>query len=255
MLIRVDIATGKILWTYPWKDEWLENIITPTRFGDLLIFSGVRRGTVALRITAKGPEPACTNPEAAFFYRSTPVLDGMNLYGFGSRKKGQFLCLDARTGKLLWATQGRKAMNAPSCPPASLGHGLTSPAEGPLKGKEAFISFWQRFRSAIPDIHITVGQCITRNGDRQKSAEPNAEYNHGTDSRGIVRSGRRRRYIERRKGMTDLLNCRGKGNRCRHGLWSPVELISQADQKRKGHEELHRCRQPKPISHRRPIGA
>jgi outer membrane protein assembly factor BamB len=40
------------------------------------------------------------------------VLDNGLLYGFNSRKKGQFLCIDARTGKTLWASAGREAGNA-----------------------------------------------------------------------------------------------------------------------------------------------
>jgi outer membrane protein assembly factor BamB len=110
-LIGVDCATGKLNWTYPWKDEWLENAITPVRFENLVIFSGVRRGSVALRLGKQGPETVWTNPEVAF-YLSTPVLDGGNLYGLNSRKKGQFVCLDAKTGKTLWATNGREATNA-----------------------------------------------------------------------------------------------------------------------------------------------
>lgn len=106
-LIGVDKASGKQLWTFPWKDEWLENAITPLRFENTLIFSGVRRGTVAL----KSGKQVWTNPEAAF-YLSSPVLDNGLIYGFNSRKKGQFICLDARTGKMLWATQGREATNA-----------------------------------------------------------------------------------------------------------------------------------------------
>ena len=106
-LIGVDFATGKQMWTFAWKDEWLENAITPVRFENLLIFAGVRRGAVALR----GSTQVWANPEAAF-YLSSPVLDGGLLYGFNSRKKGQFICLDARTGKTVWATPGREATNA-----------------------------------------------------------------------------------------------------------------------------------------------
>ncbi len=106
-LIGVDLVSGKQLWTVPWKDEWLENAITPVRFENLLIFAGVRRGAVAL----KGSTQVWANPEAAF-YLSSPVLDDGLLYGFNSRKKGQFVCLDARTGKTLWTTTGREATNA-----------------------------------------------------------------------------------------------------------------------------------------------
>lgn len=109
-LVGVSAATGKLVWTYPWKDEWLENIVTPVRAGDLLVFSGVRRGTVALRLTPT-PQQVWANPEAAF-YMSSPVSDGTFLYGLGSKKKGQYLCLEAKTGRTVWATTGCEAMQA-----------------------------------------------------------------------------------------------------------------------------------------------
>lgn len=111
-LIAVSAATGKLQWTLPWKDEWIENIITPVRAGDLLIFSGVRRGTVAYRMRPNAsPVEAWANPGATF-YMSTPVADGQHLYGLGSKRKGQYLCLDLKTGKTLSSTAGREATQA-----------------------------------------------------------------------------------------------------------------------------------------------
>jgi outer membrane protein assembly factor BamB len=111
-LVGIQAATGKLAWTFPWKDEWLENIITPVRAGDLLVFSGVRRGSVALRLSTNGPpQQAWSNPDVAF-YMSSPVTDGAYLYGLGSKKKGQYLCVDAKTGRIVWATNGREALQA-----------------------------------------------------------------------------------------------------------------------------------------------
>jgi outer membrane protein assembly factor BamB len=45
-------------------------------------------------------------------YMSTPVADGDYVYGFSSRRKGQLVCLDRRTGAVKWATEGRAGMNA-----------------------------------------------------------------------------------------------------------------------------------------------
>jgi outer membrane protein assembly factor BamB len=116
-VVGVDVATGKLAWTFPWKDQWLENIVTPVRVpaADLIVFSGVRRGSVALRLSKSGgggaPQEVWANPEVAF-YMSTPVVDGPYIYGLGSRKKGQYICVDARTGKVEWATTGREATQA-----------------------------------------------------------------------------------------------------------------------------------------------
>ena len=42
---------------------------------------------------------------------NTPVLAGNRLAGFSYKKKGQFFCLEADTGKLLWESAGRMGEN------------------------------------------------------------------------------------------------------------------------------------------------
>ncbi|MFN7999534.1 MAG: PQQ-binding-like beta-propeller repeat protein [Acidobacteriota bacterium] len=114
-VLGVAAQTGQQLWSFPWPDTWNENIVTPTLFNDLLIFSGVRRGTVALRpvkeTNAWTVKEAWQNPDIAL-YMNSPVLDGAQLYGLSAKRKGQFFCLDAATGKVLWATEGREGNQA-----------------------------------------------------------------------------------------------------------------------------------------------
>jgi outer membrane protein assembly factor BamB len=45
-------------------------------------------------------------------YMSTPVVADGVLYGLSSRKKGQVVAIDAATGALKWATEGRAADQA-----------------------------------------------------------------------------------------------------------------------------------------------
>ena len=105
------VADGKQLWSIPYKDEWNENIPTPVIHGKHIIFSGVRKPTTAWRVfkNAGGwsPEKVWENPEISL-YMSSPVADGDLLYGMSSKKKGQYFCLDLKTGKTLWTTQGRE---------------------------------------------------------------------------------------------------------------------------------------------------
>ncbi len=56
-------------------------------------------------------ETVWTNPDVAS-YLSTPVLEGGRLYGLSHKKKGQWFCVDAASGKTLWLTDGRQAENA-----------------------------------------------------------------------------------------------------------------------------------------------
>lgn len=77
-VIGVSLADGKVLWSHPWVDEYIENIITPTIYKDTVIFSGVRKGSLALRprkgASGWSAETVWTSPDVAF-YMSTPVLD------------------------------------------------------------------------------------------------------------------------------------------------------------------------------------
>jgi outer membrane protein assembly factor BamB len=114
-VIGVESKSGKLLWRMPWPDEWNENIVTPVLYKNMLIFSGVRKGTVAAQVTKNGAEWAVKqvwhNPEIAM-YMNSPVLEGDYLFGMSSKRKGQYFCMEAATGKVLWITEGREGANA-----------------------------------------------------------------------------------------------------------------------------------------------
>jgi outer membrane protein assembly factor BamB len=114
-VVGVSTSTGAILWSYPFPDEWNENIVTPVLAGGTIVVSGTRKGTLGL---AAGRDGAAwkvveqwQSPETAM-YMSTPVLHDGVLYGMSTRRKGQFFALDPATGKTLWMTEGRDAGNA-----------------------------------------------------------------------------------------------------------------------------------------------
>jgi outer membrane protein assembly factor BamB len=114
-VIGVDVKAGRKLWEIPFPDEFNENIVTPAIAGDVLIVSGTRKGTFGYRLEggAAGmtPKQIWHNTDLPM-YMSTPVADGPFVYGFGSKRKGQLFCLDARTGTAKWATEGRAGNNA-----------------------------------------------------------------------------------------------------------------------------------------------
>jgi outer membrane protein assembly factor BamB len=113
--IAVESKTGKLLWRLAWPDEWNENIVTPILYKNTLIFSGIRKGTMAVQVTKNGAEwvtkQVWHNPEIAM-YMNSPVLEGDHLFGMSSKRKGQYFCMEAATGKVLWATEGREGFNA-----------------------------------------------------------------------------------------------------------------------------------------------
>ncbi len=111
----IDARTGASLWSTPFPDEWHENIVTPVWTGTHLIVSGTRAGTHAYSLKVAGgtwqASEAWKNPDVAM-YMSTPVLADGTLYGLSSRKRGQVVAVDAATGTVKWATEGRAADQA-----------------------------------------------------------------------------------------------------------------------------------------------
>ncbi len=109
--IALDPATGTLLWQIPFPHPWEENIPTPLRHGDHIILTALERGTMAFHPTRSDSgwvaNPLWHNPDL-WMYTNSPVLHGDLLYAFSTQRKGQFFCLDARSGKTLWATQGRQ---------------------------------------------------------------------------------------------------------------------------------------------------
>jgi outer membrane protein assembly factor BamB len=115
-IIGVAVDRGALLWRMPFADEWNENIITPIVSGNRVIVSGVRQGTIALDVAQAGSDDwkateAWRNKDVTM-YLSSPVLDNGKLYGLSSKRKGQFFCLDAATGRALWMTEGREGQSA-----------------------------------------------------------------------------------------------------------------------------------------------
>ena len=114
-IVGLSVATGQLLWQIPFTTEYVQNIVTPLVYRDLLIFSGINKGVFAVRVSQQGGKwttQEVWRNDAVPMYMNSPVADGDLIYGFGHRNKGQFFCLDARTGKTLWTTDGRGGDNA-----------------------------------------------------------------------------------------------------------------------------------------------
>ena len=114
-IIGVNAATGELLWQIPFTTEYVQNIVTPVLYKDTLILSGLDKGTFAVRLAKQGgklvPETIWTNKDVSM-YMNSPVLNGDYLYGMSHKKKGQYFCLDARSGQTMWASEGREGDNA-----------------------------------------------------------------------------------------------------------------------------------------------
>jgi outer membrane protein assembly factor BamB len=114
-IIGIDAANGTPLWSIPFTDDWHENIATPIWTGSALIVSGTRQGTHAYAIARAGgtwqPKQLWRNAEVTM-YTASPVFSNGVLYGLSNKRRGQFVALDAETGVVRWATQGRDGDHA-----------------------------------------------------------------------------------------------------------------------------------------------
>ena len=114
-IIGISPADGALLWSMPYTTPFVQNIVTPILYKQTLIFSGLQNSVIALRVQNNGGkwniEKVWENTDASF-YMSTPVLSGDILFGMSNKRKGQFLAIDAQTGKTLWSAEGRAGDSA-----------------------------------------------------------------------------------------------------------------------------------------------
>lgn len=114
-IVGLDAVTGRELWSTPFPDEWHENIVTPVWTGKHLVVSGTRQGTHAFALSQTAGKWQATevwkNADVGM-YMSSPVYGDGLIYGFSARKKGQFVAIDANSGILRWATEGREGDHA-----------------------------------------------------------------------------------------------------------------------------------------------
>lgn len=114
-VVGVGVADGALLWRIPLKTEFDQNIVTPVVLGDVVVFTGIEKPLTAVRIARSGGKwttQQVWENESVPMYMSSPVAHGGHLYGLTHRNKGQFFCVDARSGKTLWTTRGREAESA-----------------------------------------------------------------------------------------------------------------------------------------------
>lgn len=113
--VGIEAANGQMLWRIPFKTDYDQNIVTPVVYKDMVIFSGLDKATMAVKIikqaTAWSAQQVWSNSEVSM-YMNSPVLSGDLLFGLSHQRRGQFFCLDARTGATLWKSEGRQGNNA-----------------------------------------------------------------------------------------------------------------------------------------------
>ena len=114
-LVGVDSKSGRLLWKFPFPHIGTDqNMPTPTFHKGLVMLGGENRGI-------RGLKPKLENgvwkvkqlwlQKFVALDMSSAVVNGDLLYGFSHYNKGQFFCLEIKTGKLAWLGPGRTGQN------------------------------------------------------------------------------------------------------------------------------------------------
>jgi outer membrane protein assembly factor BamB len=114
-----DAKDGRQLWAFKFSTPYQQNIPTPVVYGgDTIIYSGLNQGVAAIKLEPAGDESRNLKPVSVWkaaqhdLYMSSPVIKGDHLYFMSENKKGIFVCLDLKTGKTVWESEGRFGENA-----------------------------------------------------------------------------------------------------------------------------------------------
>lgn len=107
-LVGLRSSDGKLLWRHGLAGG--EATVTPVSTAGLIVISRAGKA-VAVRVTRRdggwATEDVWQNPALHSAY-SSPVPGGQFIFGLSGRNKGQLFCADARSGVVVWSTEGRE---------------------------------------------------------------------------------------------------------------------------------------------------
>ena len=173
LVVGLDASAGTLLWQMPFTTEFDQNAFTPVVFRDLVIIGGIDWPLTAIRLkTVDGKwivETVWSNDQTPMFM-SSPVVIGRTIYGLTTRRLGQFVAVDAASGKSLWSTQGREGENASILGSASWL--LASTTDGKLVVAEANAQKYEEVRRyQIAESAVWAYPAITDNSIIVKDAD------------------------------------------------------------------------------------
>lgn len=105
-VVGLDAADGKVLWTSQHENKYKVNANTPVYAdGILYISSGYGKGGEALEVAKDGSsvKPLWKEKSLDCHHGGVLLLDG---FVYGSSMKGQWHCLDLKTGEVKWTAAG-----------------------------------------------------------------------------------------------------------------------------------------------------
>ena len=103
-MLGIDPATGERLWTFPWVVDHQQNSATPLVRGNTIFYSTAwGKGSGMLDVSDNQPKVLWQSKQMQARF-PTPVISHERIYG--TQDPGKLVCLDAKTGNLLWQQTG-----------------------------------------------------------------------------------------------------------------------------------------------------
>jgi outer membrane protein assembly factor BamB len=104
----VDPATGRTLWSEPWKTSYDINAATPVSDGrHLFVSSGYNHGCMMLELSARGARKLWEKRDVMAKFPS-PVLDDGFLYAVSDESRGVIKCIKWPEGRIVWEARQPK---------------------------------------------------------------------------------------------------------------------------------------------------
>ena len=107
-LVGMAAKTGQLLWQVPFTTPYDMNTITPVLHDGMIIYSGYRKGTTAIRLVKAGDRTSAGrvwHRERFSMYMSSPVIHGEYLYGL-SQQRAAVSCIALKDGEHKWNSPG-----------------------------------------------------------------------------------------------------------------------------------------------------
>jgi quercetin dioxygenase-like cupin family protein len=104
----VEVATGKVVWSLPWKTRYGVNAASPIQSGDkLFISSGYNRGCGLFQLGGGTPTAIWENKNLRNQFNSSVLIDGF-VHGIDDdeSKKASLRCVELATGEVKWTEKG-----------------------------------------------------------------------------------------------------------------------------------------------------
>jgi outer membrane protein assembly factor BamB len=113
-LVGVDVQTGALLWEHPFPSANFTNSLTPVRYGDSFIVSNNSKPATAISVTRRDgqwvSQVAWENPDTSMRFSNGLIL-GDTFFSLTTRNSGQYFLVDAKTGRTVWTSEPRQAIN------------------------------------------------------------------------------------------------------------------------------------------------